>query len=122
MPRKPRKIANLEVPRDVDRGVRKAGGFREVARSAPGRAQLRREAKKHLALSDPTRLRILFALDASELCPCLLKKIARISDSKLSYHLAILHRAGLIHSRRTMNWRVYSVTKAGTRAIAPARR
>ncbi|OGS41651.1 MAG: hypothetical protein A3K67_04750 [Euryarchaeota archaeon RBG_16_62_10] len=76
-----------------------------------------RDAEYHHALSDPTRQRILWALSMSDLCPCLLKRIARVSDSKLSYHLAVLERSGLVRVRRTRNWRIYSITPSAEEAL-----
>ena len=107
----------MALPPKVAVGVRSAGGFVRILRTIPERKRLTGSAKRHLALSERTRLRILWALSCSDLCPCLLKKITRMSDSKLSYHLRILKNAGLIRSRRTKNWRIYSITKAGRAAL-----
>jgi len=67
-------------------------------------------ARRHQALSDPVRLRLLWALSMADLCPCILKQIAELSDSKLSYHLGVLERAVLVSSKRTKDWMIYSIT------------
>ena len=106
-------ISDLDIPPRVARGIKSAGGYKKVVSSIPTDDELARAARKHLALSDPTRIRILFALSKSELCPCVLKRITRISDSKLSYHLARLEDTGLVRFRRRENWRVYAITEEG---------
>ena len=75
-------------------------------------------AERHQALSDPVRLRVLWALSKADLCPCILKQITELSDSKLSYHLSVLEKSGLISSRRTRNWMIYSITPLGSDALA----
>jgi len=106
-------LEGLDLPPIVEIGLGKSGGFRKVVSTIPDQTCLAGRARTHLVLSDPTRLRILFALAASEMCPCVLKRIARVSDSRLSYHLSKLESAGLVSSRKTQNWRVYSITAKG---------
>lgn len=60
------------------------------------------------ALSDPTRLRILYLLAShGELCVCDLHEALSISQSKASRHLARLRHAGLVHDRRVGPWMHY---------------
>ncbi len=106
-------LEGLDLPPTVKRGLGRSGGFRRVVSTIPGQTDLEGRARTHLVLSDPTRLKIIFALAASEMCPCVLKRIAHVSDSKLSYHLSKLESAGLVSSRKTQNWRVYSITAKG---------
>jgi len=117
MTRQASSLKKMALPPKVAVGVRNAGGFVRILRTIPERKKLSGSAKFHLALSEKTRLRILWALSRSDFCPCLLKKITRMSDSRLSYHLRILRSAGLIRSRRTKNWRIYSITQAGRAAL-----
>jgi len=51
-------------------------------------------------LTDPTRLRILYALGAGELCVFDLSVAAGASVSSVSHHLAALKRGRLVKSRR----------------------
>jgi predicted transcriptional regulator len=106
-------LEGLELPPCVKQGLGRSGGFQKVVSHIPDQRHLGERAKTHLVLSDPTRLKILLALSASEMCPCVLKRIARVSDSKLSYHLSKLERAGLVASKKTQNWRIYSITAKG---------
>jgi len=51
-------------------------------------------------LGDPTRLKILHALLASELCVCDLGEVLGMSVSAVSHQLAVLKRASLVRHRR----------------------
>lgn len=105
------------MPAPVASALEAIGGVRGLARGIPAEDQLRKEAERHQSLADHTRLRILWALSKMDLCPCVLKVIAEVSDSKLSYHLRILESEKLIKARRTKNWRIYSITAKGENAL-----
>lgn len=56
------------------------------------------------ALSDATRLKILFALyDAGELCVCDLGEIAGVSLASASHHIRLLFQAGLVRYEKRGN-------------------
>ena len=59
------------------------------------------------ALSDPNRVRILLALRRGELCVCQITELFGFAPSTVSKHLSILHRAGLILSRKSERWVYY---------------
>ena len=103
----------MEIPPSIRRSVKSKGGAKGLSRAIPRDKALERRARVHGALSDPHRLRILGLLCAQPLCPCLLKEITRLPDSKLSYHLSVLKDAGLIEGREEGNWIVYRATRAG---------
>jgi ArsR family transcriptional regulator len=52
------------------------------------------------ALSDPTRVRILSALSASELCVCDLAATLNMSQSAISHQLRLLRQLHLIKNRK----------------------
>ncbi len=81
--------------------------------SLPENAVIRHQSGIHHALSDPVRLRILHLVGNQPLCVCVIKACIGIADSKLSYHLAILKRAGLITGAQQGNWIIYSITDEG---------
>src|SRR5262245_37325924 len=56
------------------------------------------------ALGDETRLRIVALLAHGELCVCHLEEALRISQPKVSRHLAILRAAGVVDHRRDGSW------------------
>jgi ArsR family transcriptional regulator, lead/cadmium/zinc/bismuth-responsive transcriptional repressor len=51
-------------------------------------------------LADPTRLRILFALEKREMCVCDLAALLEISESAVSHQLRFLRGANLVRNRR----------------------
>ncbi len=62
------------------------------------------------ALADPIRLEILTRLaDGAERCVCELLRHSGIAPNLLSYHLAVLRRAGLIVARRRGRWVDYQL-------------
>ena len=62
------------------------------------------------ALADPTRLRLLNLIADKEICVCYFVEILRISQPKISRHLAYLRRAGLVASRRQGRWMHYRLS------------
>jgi ArsR family transcriptional regulator len=59
------------------------------------------------ALADPTRLRLLNLIAEREICVCYFVEILRISQPKISRHLAYLRRAGIVAARREGRWMHY---------------
>jgi len=69
------------------------------------------------ALSDRIRLRILKALRISDLCVCVLVELTDCRYSKLSYHLKLLKKAGLIDYTKEGNFLIYHLTELGTEIV-----
>lgn len=109
--------APLELPDAVARKISKLGGISSLMRQLPKESKVKNAARSHQALSDPIRLRIMWALAMSDLCPCVLKQITGLTDSKLSYHLGVLESAGLVRSKRAKNWMIYSITALGSKKL-----
>ncbi|MCC6442178.1 MAG: helix-turn-helix transcriptional regulator [Armatimonadetes bacterium] len=61
------------------------------------------------ALADRTRLRLLKLLAGRELCVCEMVDALGMPQYKVSRHLGILRRAGLVADRREGTWIFYSV-------------
>jgi ArsR family transcriptional regulator, arsenate/arsenite/antimonite-responsive transcriptional repressor len=59
------------------------------------------------ALGDETRLRIVALLSHGELCVCHIEEALRVSQPKVSRHLAILRAAGVVDPRRDGTWMYY---------------
>jgi len=74
------------------------------------------------AISHPTRLRVLRALRIKELCVCVLVALMKIKYSKLSYHLKILKKAGLVESEKRKNFLIYRLTGLGRKVLADLER
>ena len=66
----------------------------------PSREDLEAMSLFFKVLGDPTRLRILHALLAGELCVCDLGETLSMSVSAVSHQLAVLKRARLVGHRR----------------------
>jgi len=66
------------------------------------------------ALSDPTRVRILAALERDELCLCQIVELFGLAPSTLSKHVGLLSNAGLVRRRKQGRWHYFRL--AGNRA------
>jgi len=69
------------------------------------------------ALADPTRVRVLSALRAGELCVCELVDALAVPQSTLSTHLQVLRRAGLVQPRRRHKWVYYRLSSSTARLV-----
>jgi ArsR family transcriptional regulator len=110
-------IKKLDVPPEVSRGIEKVGGVRSLESRIPRATHIATMARHYGVLSDAIRLKLLYALAVTDMCPCVLKAISGTSDSKLSYHLKLLESEELIVARRVKNWRIYSITDNGRRSL-----
>src|SRR2546422_8763702 len=63
------------------------------------------------ALADRTRLRLISLIGDSEVCVCFLVAILKISQPKISRHLAYLRRAEIVAARREGKWMHYRLTE-----------
>ncbi|HGG59322.1 MAG TPA: metalloregulator ArsR/SmtB family transcription factor [Gammaproteobacteria bacterium] len=62
------------------------------------------------ALADSTRMRIIYLLSqAGELCVCNLTETLQQDQPKISRHLAVLRKAGLVMDRRDGQWIHYRI-------------
>lgn len=65
------------------------------------------------ALSDASLLRIYgLIVRSGELCVCDIESALGFSQTKVSRHLAVLRRAGLVRDRRKGLWILYSAVRA----------
>jgi ArsR family transcriptional regulator len=67
------------------------------------------------ALSDETRLRILNLLLQRECCVCEVMQVLKISQTRASRNLIVLHDAGFLEVRREGLWAYYSIDKSNLR-------
>ena len=56
------------------------------------------------ALADPSRLRIVAALQGRELCLCQIVELLGLATSTVSRHMSILERARLVDARKQGRW------------------
>jgi ArsR family transcriptional regulator, lead/cadmium/zinc/bismuth-responsive transcriptional repressor len=66
-------------------------------------------AETFRVLGDPTRVRILDALAAGELCVCDIASLVRISESAVSHQLRLLRGMRLVRPRRSGRHVFYSL-------------
>jgi ArsR family transcriptional regulator len=64
------------------------------------------------ALSDETRLRIIKLLESGELCVCDLVAALDMVQPKVSFHLGVLKKAGILKDRRAGKWMHYRLDDA----------
>jgi ArsR family transcriptional regulator len=69
----------------------------------------RRRAEFFKAISDPARVKIIYALADGELCVCELMEIMGMQQTVVSHHLKILKYAGIISDRKSGKWVNYSL-------------
>jgi ArsR family transcriptional regulator len=101
------------LPEEVERSLAECGGIKGLLERLPGERTLKNRSAVYHAVADPTRLKILEILKGQPLCVCIIKAILNIADSKLSYHLTVLKKAGLIEGGKKGNWILYWVTERG---------
>ena len=64
------------------------------------------------ALSDKNRMRAVAALwRFNELCACQITELLQVSGATASRHMAVLHKAGLVDSRKDGRWVYYRLRK-----------
>ncbi len=51
-------------------------------------------------IGDPTRTKIIFALDQNEMCVCDIANVLGMTKSSISHQLATLRKNGIVKSRR----------------------
>ena len=73
------------------------------------RSELSRLAELMSLLSDPTRLRIVAALDSAELCVCDLSATIGISESAISHQLRLMRDLEVVRTRRAGRRVFYSL-------------
>ena len=100
------------IPEEIRVEVEEKGGFERIIKELP-RDEIRMVAKVMNTLSDPQRVKILYALKRQRMCVCMLRRVIGSSYSRCSYHLSKLKKGGLVHSERLGNYLIYSLTPFG---------
>src|ERR671925_118102 len=70
------------------------------------------------ALADRTWLRLLNLMGDDEVCVCFLVEALKLTQPKISRHLAYLRRAGIVAARREGKWMHYRLVPPPTHASA----
>jgi len=106
-------LTRTEIPVSIQCSLDTIGGISGLCSCMPDDAVIQHICGIHHALSDPVRLRILHLVGIQPLCVCVIKACIGIADSKLSYHLTVLKKAGFIEGHQDGNWIIYSITDTG---------
>jgi len=72
----------------------------KTQRVMPETAVFQGTAEFFKAMADPTRVKIIWALDQTEMCVCDLAEMLGMTMSAISHQLATLRRAKLVRNRR----------------------
>ena len=109
---------DCNLPDEVSEATEEIGGLENLAAHIPTNQEIDKQANIHHVLSDKTRLKIMWAINCCDLCPCVLNTFLKIPNPRLSYHLGVLEDAGLVRSYPKKNWKIYSITKLGKETLA----
>ena len=83
---------------------------KRLAKMMPAKEQVAELSDLFQLLSDPNRIKTLFALSHDEVCVCDLSAILGMSDSAVSHQLRLLRALRLVKSRRDGRIIYYSLT------------
>ncbi len=103
-------IDDLSIPQEIADSLCSCGGIEGIISELPGDKDLELMHEWYQACADTVRLKILFLLVPHPLCVCVIKAVVNIADSRLSYHLNILKKAGLIEGLQQGNYIIYRIT------------
>ena len=82
-----------------------------MPRAAATKLNVRPVSRFFKALGDETRLRIVALLSHGELCVCHVEAALELTQSNASRQLGILRTAGVVDSRRELNWVYYRLAE-----------
>ena len=82
----------------------------KVAKVMPDESVLYDAAELLKVFGDPTRIRIIFVLEQSEMCVCDIANLLGMTQSAISHQLRVLKQARLVKYRRDGKAVYYSVS------------
>ena len=83
--------------------------LKELEKTLPSFGEFEEYSDKFKALSDPTRLKILYLLSEGSCCTCSIQEILDKPQSNISHHLKILKNVGFIDSKKDGIWVYHKV-------------
>ncbi|MEA1895757.1 MAG: metalloregulator ArsR/SmtB family transcription factor [Euryarchaeota archaeon] len=110
-------MGEIEIPDSIRCDLEGKGGIAGIAGSLPDDQTIEDIVSVTRALSDPVRVRVLFALFMQPMCVCLLVAMTGYAYSKMSYHLSVLKDGGLVCARQEGNYLIYYPTDLGRRVV-----
>ncbi len=103
-------VDDLSIPREIADSLCSCGGVEGLVDQLPSDRVFEQLQGWYKASADPVRLKILSLLMVQPLCVCVIKAVVRMADSKLSYHLNILKKAGMIEGDQQGQYIIYRIT------------
>ena len=88
-----------------------------VKKQLPGDKKIENLALFYKMFSDPTKVKMLWALDINEMCVCDLAVITKVTKSAISHQLSSLKEANLVKSRREGKIVYYSLADSCVKEI-----
>lgn len=83
--------------------------LKDLLESIPDDNEFEEYSGRLKALSDPTRLKMLYLLSDGELCVCEIMGVLDKPQSSISHHLNILKNLGFIKGRKEGIWIYYNL-------------
>lgn len=102
-------MKTCQIPSDGKPNQDQIVKMKGVISSLPDDDELEEHSNKLKALSDPTRLKILYLLSDKELCVCEIIFALNKPQSSISHHLNILKNLGFITGRKEGVWIHYKL-------------
>lgn len=112
---------SASLPEGAEQSVCTCGGLEGLISRLPKESEIEEISFVFRALADEKRIKILSMLKIQPLCVCIIRGLLDISDSRLSYHLSILKKAGLITGEQKGTWITYSLTQKGKKWLSSAK-
>jgi ArsR family transcriptional regulator len=81
----------------------------EIIAKIPDEEGLQKKSERFKAISDPTRLKILYLLQDGELCVCEIFTALEKPQSTISHHLNVLKNSGFIKGQKEGVWIHYKL-------------
>jgi len=105
-----KEVGDLSIPGEIADSLCSCGGLDGLVDHLPPDDLFELMREWYQACADPVRLKILSLLMVQPLCVCVIKVVVKMADSKLSYHLTILKKAGMIEGEQQGNYIIYQIT------------
>jgi DNA-binding transcriptional ArsR family regulator len=110
-------MEKTEIPDSIRCEFEEKGGIDGIIELLPDDQRIKYITSIARAVSDPVRLRVLFALCIQPMCVCLIIAMTGYAYSKMSYHLSILKDSGLTCSKQEGNYLIYYPTDMGRKVV-----
>ena len=103
-------MKTCEINERNEPGERQIKSLDKLLSKVPLDEDLKTKAELFKALSEPTRIKILYLLQDGELCACEIILALNKPQSTVSHHLNVLKTAGFIDGRKDGLWIHYQLS------------